>query len=303
MHPPRILLANHDQAYGESVSKALAGEPGRGYEVAVSSRGTEGMLDQAGQYHALVCTVENVSDVETVTRLKKANGTLPMVVLVPPHDRELGKLVMGAGADSILGIDGNPEIMAVRLRGALEASLSTARSGLILAKPPGSVYSRTPIAQRWEILRTLSGGAGRLTLDRYPILIVEEEESSAQLLQKALEVEGFGSPFQAASVDATLAFLDGHGEFADRDRFPYPVLVFLALRLGDRSGFEVLRWLRSRVEFNRMIVIVNSVSEDPDEVRRAYELGANSYVLKPATLEGCRELVTAIRLFWARLNV
>jgi len=68
------------------------------------------------------------------------------------------------------------------------------------------------------------------------------------------------------------------------------------------SGLEVLAWLRQQPGLKRIPVVVLTSSNEPADVNRAYDLGSNSYLVKPGGQEEMLELVKALNLYWMILN-
>ncbi|MBF8290870.1 MAG: diguanylate cyclase/phosphodiesterase & domain with sensor(s), partial [Chloroflexi bacterium] len=81
--------------------------------------------------------------------------------------------------------------------------------------------------------------------------------------------------------DETIAYLEGTDRFADRAQHPLPGVLILDLRMPGRSGFEVLEWLRAQPKLRRLPVVVTTAPTDTQNIARARELGADSYLLKP----------------------
>jgi CheY-like chemotaxis protein len=78
--------------------------------------------------------------------------------------------------------------------------------------------------------------------------------------------------------------------------------VLLDLKLPRKSGLEVLAWLRGHDTLRRLPVVVLTSSREAPDVRRAYDLGANSYLVKPVGFEALRQLVETLGLYWLTLN-
>jgi CheY-like chemotaxis protein len=136
-----------------------------------------------------------------------------------------------------------------------------------------------------------------------PILYVEDEEADVVLLRHALEKTGTPYPLQAVK-DGKLAkdYLAGNPPFEDRTRHPLPCLVLLDLNLPYWSGFEVLEWTRQQPQLRRLPVVVFTSSNRPDDIARAYDAGANAYLVKPNALADLRTLVKAVCDFWIVQN-
>jgi len=132
-----------------------------------------------------------------------------------------------------------------------------------------------------------------------PILYVEDEEADVALLRHVLGKLGIRNTLQTVK-DGRLAkdYLAGKEPFADRRRHPLPGLVLLDLNLPYWSGFEVLEWIRQQPQLRRVPVVILSSSNRPDDIGRAYDAGANGYLVKPSALPELTSMVQALRDFW-----
>jgi CheY-like chemotaxis protein len=83
--------------------------------------------------------------------------------------------------------------------------------------------------------------------------------------------------------EAAIAWLNGQGEFANREQYPLPDILILDLKMPRKTGFDVLEWVRQSKEFVKLPVIILSSSDDPRDVKRAYDLGATTYFVKSAS--------------------
>ena len=129
-----------------------------------------------------------------------------------------------------------------------------------------------------------------------PVLYAEDEENDAFLMRRAFAKARVPMPLQIV-VDgaAAIRYLSGTGEFADRAKYPLPCLLLLDLNLPRQSGIEVLEWVRTQRSLRTIpIVILTSSSQDRD-IRSAYALGANGYLVKPPSSEKLIELVAGLR--------
>ena len=135
------------------------------------------------------------------------------------------------------------------------------------------------------------------------VLIAEDDPSDVFLLKRA---------FQLAQVSATLHFvrdgqeaidyLEGQNGYKDRTAHPLPDLLLLDLKMPRLNGFDVLSWLRRQPGLKRLLVTVLTSSDQPDDINRAYDLGANSYLLKPHNSGQLSELVAQVKRYWLDLN-
>lgn len=142
-----------------------------------------------------------------------------------------------------------------------------------------------------------------MNADAFPILLVEDDENDVLLLRRAFAKAKVRNPVRVVrDGEEAVAYLSGDGEYADRRRYPEPVLVLLDLKLPRLSGHEVLEWIRSDDRFRRLPVVVLTSSREPQDVSRAYDLGANSYLVKPGGFDSLLEMVRTLGVYWMILN-
>jgi CheY-like chemotaxis protein len=132
-----------------------------------------------------------------------------------------------------------------------------------------------------------------------PILVADDDPNDVTLLKIACAKAGLARPLHVArnGVEA-IEYLGGAGQFGDRRKFPLPLLLLLDLKMPVKSGFDVLSWLRVQPGLKRLFVVVWSSSADPRDIDRAYDLGANSYIVKPSSIEDLRRLVGQLGDWW-----
>jgi CheY-like chemotaxis protein len=136
-----------------------------------------------------------------------------------------------------------------------------------------------------------------------PVLLVEDDENDVLFVQRAFKHAGILNPLHIARHgDEAIDYLGGTGAYSDRERYPLPVFVLLDLKMPRRSGLEVLEWVKERSGLKRIPIVVLTSSKNNADVDRAYELGANSYLVKPVSFEGLIELVKSLQLYWLVLN-
>ena len=131
------------------------------------------------------------------------------------------------------------------------------------------------------------------------VLYVEDDADDFALLKRASRK--CGTPFSlqhAEDGDKAIAYLSGSGDYADRKEYPFPDLVLLDLRMPRLDGFEVLQWIRDNPATKTLPVVVLAGSSFRADIRRALELGANSYAAKPAKFEELQVLIDQIADVW-----
>jgi CheY-like chemotaxis protein len=136
-----------------------------------------------------------------------------------------------------------------------------------------------------------------------PILLVEDDENDVFFLKRALTKLGIENPLSVATDgQQALDYIEGTGEFSNREEHPVPYLILLDLKLPQVKGLDVLKRAR-QLPGKRLIVIVLSSSKNEADIDAAYRLGANAYLSKPSSFEGLVELVRSINDFWLKHNL
>jgi CheY-like chemotaxis protein len=136
-----------------------------------------------------------------------------------------------------------------------------------------------------------------------PILLVDDSADDVLLMQRAFKSTSISAPLVilpggAAAID----YLSGVGAYADRSAHPLPALMLLDLKMPRVSGFDVLTWLRGQPALKRLPVVVLTSSKQEEDVNRAYDLGVNSYIVKPSGLKQIADVAAQIETYWLRLN-
>jgi len=135
------------------------------------------------------------------------------------------------------------------------------------------------------------------------ILHVEDDPNDALLVQLACrKLELAGQLRGVDDGDKAMAYLTNRPPFEDKGQFPLPAFVLLDIKLPGGSGFDVLAWIRSRPELRYLPVAILSSSTQPEDIRKAYDLGANSFVQKPSSLEAILEMVRTAHAYWSGYN-
>jgi CheY-like chemotaxis protein len=131
------------------------------------------------------------------------------------------------------------------------------------------------------------------------VLYVEDDADDFALLKMASQK--CGTPFSlrhAGDGEEAISYLNGAAAFADREEYPFPDLVLLDLKMPKLDGFEVLQWIRTNPDTMNVPVVVLAGSSFRADIRRALELGANSYAAKPGKLEELQVLIDQIADVW-----
>jgi len=133
----------------------------------------------------------------------------------------------------------------------------------------------------------------------FPILLVEDDPNDVWLVKHAFQSANISNPLRIVNDgQEAIDYLKGLGAYSDRGAFPLPKLVLLDLKMPRLNGFDVIGWMRRHYPWKLTPIIILSSSALPQDVNRAYELGANAYMVKPADYRALERLFRTIADFW-----
>jgi CheY-like chemotaxis protein len=132
-----------------------------------------------------------------------------------------------------------------------------------------------------------------------PILIVEDDENDAFIVNRALLEAGVTCPIEFCENGLQAqAYLCGKEPYSDRSRFPLPWLLLTDLKMQKMDGLELLQWLRGYSGCGYIPTLVFSASRQASDVEAAYRLGANSYLAKPTNFRALVEMMKQVVGYW-----
>lgn len=142
-----------------------------------------------------------------------------------------------------------------------------------------------------------------MSIEASPILVAEDNPDDAFMLRRAFAKANVANPLVfVIDGDEAIEYLSGTGRYASRLHHPLPAVLLLDLKMPRRNGFEVLEWIRDHPGLGRLPVVVLTSSRESSDVSRAYELGANSYLVKPGSPDDLLATVQGLGLYWLVLN-
>jgi len=131
------------------------------------------------------------------------------------------------------------------------------------------------------------------------VLIVEDDADEAFLLQRAFREHGLmHSPHIVHNGQEGIDYINSQGRFSDRERYRFPSLIILDLKMPGMDGFKVLEWIQEHPDFRVIPTIIWSASSDPRDVKHAYCLGANGYLRKPSKFEDLKSMLGRALAHW-----
>ena len=135
------------------------------------------------------------------------------------------------------------------------------------------------------------------------ILLVEDNENDEILTLHALKNSNIlNEVVVARDGEEAVDYLFGTGKFADQPHRKLPVLILLDIKLPKLSGTEVLRAIRGNEKTKLLSVVMLTSSNQEKDIIESYNLGANSYVVKPVDFKQFNDSVKQLGLYWLLLN-
>lgn len=136
------------------------------------------------------------------------------------------------------------------------------------------------------------------------VLLAEDDDSDLLLMKMACERSGVAHKLRVVTDGhAAIEYLAGTGKFEDRLAHPLPHLVFLDIKMPKRTGLEVLEWIRQQPHLRALPVIMLTSSTQIQDINRAYELDATSYLKKISDPTEFTQAVRIILKYWLELNI
>jgi len=135
---------------------------------------------------------------------------------------------------------------------------------------------------------------------QFSVLLVEDDLSDIFLVKRAFKLAQIpGALHVVTDGQEAINYLRGDGKYADRDGWPLPKLIVTDIKMPRKTGFEVLEWVkREGAPFRRIPIVIVSGSDNPADINRAYELGANAYMVKPVDYLAVEHLFRSITQYW-----
>ena len=135
---------------------------------------------------------------------------------------------------------------------------------------------------------------------RFTVLLVEDDLNDVFLVKRAFKMAHLPEPLQVVTDgQEAINYLKAEGKYEDRQAYPLPKLIVMDIKMPRRTGFEVLEWVKKGDQpLRRIPIVIVSSSNNPADINRAYELGANAYMVKPVNFKAVEHLFQSITHYW-----
>jgi len=131
------------------------------------------------------------------------------------------------------------------------------------------------------------------------ILLIDDDLDDVSLIEEAMLNAGIALPvIHVQDGEQAMYYLEAKPPYDDRTRFPLPTLVLLDLKMPRRSGFDVLSWIKTQPQLEDVAVIVLTGSDREEDRRRAQELGAWDFQVKPVNFSDLVQIARGLEDRW-----
>jgi two-component system response regulator len=135
------------------------------------------------------------------------------------------------------------------------------------------------------------------------ILLVEDNIHDAELTIRALKKVNLANNLvHVQDGEEALNFIFGKGQYADRDIQQRPKVILLDIKMPKVDGIEVLRQIKTNETTKAIPVVIMTSSREEQDLITSYQLGVNSYVVKPVNFEAFAKAISDLGLYWLIIN-
>jgi CheY-like chemotaxis protein len=138
----------------------------------------------------------------------------------------------------------------------------------------------------------------------FTTLLVDDDENDVLLFKKAMAMNGLKNPVQVAKDgEEAIAYLLRKPPYDEMPDYIYPEVIITDIKMPKKSGLEFLQWLKDNPVYRVIPTMVMSSSNNPQEVKQAYYLGAAAFMQKPKSLEELRAVLNRLYQFWCDCEI
>jgi CheY-like chemotaxis protein len=139
---------------------------------------------------------------------------------------------------------------------------------------------------------------------KFTLLVVDDNADDRFLVERAFRKLGAQYRIHAlGDADEAIAYIQGHGKYSDRQQYQFPSYIITDLKMFPKDGFHLLDYIKKHPALSIIPIVMLSSSQDADDIRHAYLLGASSFFTKPTDAGSLANLMKHIHEYWAECQV
>ena len=131
------------------------------------------------------------------------------------------------------------------------------------------------------------------------ILVADDDADDRELIKVAFEESGADTELRfVENGEELMHYLNRHGKYADEEKYPFPSIILLDLNMPRKDGREALREIKEHTKLKRLPIIILTTSTETKDVSKCYELGVNSYTIKPSNFSDLVSFAKTLHAYW-----
>lgn len=137
------------------------------------------------------------------------------------------------------------------------------------------------------------------TEQKHCILVADDDTDDQFMLKEAFSSLNFDKEIRTVeNGEELLDYLSRKGKYSNDASLPFPKLILLDLNMPKIDGRQCLRLIKENPDYCKIPIIIFSTSNNPEDISQSYELGANSYIIKPYSYNELVEIIDIIKKYW-----
>lgn len=131
------------------------------------------------------------------------------------------------------------------------------------------------------------------------ILVADDDADDRELIKVAFEESGADTELRfVENGEELMHYLNRHGKYADEEKYPFPSIILLDLNMPRKDGREALREIKEHTKLKWLPIIILTTSTETKDVAKCYELGVNSYTIKPSNFSELVSFAKTLHAYW-----
>jgi CheY-like chemotaxis protein len=134
------------------------------------------------------------------------------------------------------------------------------------------------------------------------ILMADDDDEDYMLTVEAFQESRISNPmYRVKNGEELMEYLLLQGKYSSREEAPLPSLILLDLNMPKKDGREALQEILANTDLRKIPVVIMTTSDAKEDISRCYEIGANSYIVKPITHEGLVKAISLLGQYWLEM--
>jgi DNA-binding NarL/FixJ family response regulator len=271
-------------------------------EVSAATHSALARLSEKG-FDAAICWIQSEEELAGVIRIRKTQPDLPVMVVTSIEDAIFADRARQMGASKVIHAGRDLAVLAEHIRLVLESGELHRELAAQTSKARANAKDVSTLAgENRELAMAALAQVRKPGSATFVPLLVDDDSSQALLMLRAFQNCHVLTPLPVLRTgEEAMAYLADVGSSGSRVSTPLPSVLLLDVNLPGKSGLDVLQWIRQQPRLARLPVVMLSCVTDPEIINQAYQLGANSFLVKPTDFQALVQLAAGLQAYWGRV--